>query len=293
MGALKAIDLFCGAGGSTLGAKMAGVKVVHAYDMDSTSLESYRANHPEVRVHQRDILQTEASDLPKGCDIIMGSTPCESFSLLNMHDRCNDMDLTKHFMKIVTEYRPKYWALENVPQIAKYLKGIPYRLLCAANYGVPQKRMRCMAGNYFEPVQTHAEHPCGDLLPWVKFGSIKDTNWRNYGILSKKAISGAYRRVHEMGMRGNVFRVQFIDEEDVLFTVTSSESHGVRAGSQIVYDKGRLRRLTFPECARAQSFPDGYIFHGDQEQKYKQVGQAVPPLLMKAVLSGMEGLKRT
>lgn len=283
----KAIDMFCGAGGSTLGAKMAGVNVVHAYDLNSISLDSYQANHPGVSVHQQDILQTEASDLPKGCDIIMGSTPCESFSLLNMHGRCNDMDLTRHFMKIVTEYRPKFWVLENVPQIAKYLKGIPYRLLCAANYGVPQKRMRCMAGNYPEPIQTHAENPCGGLLPWVKFGSIKDSNWRNYGILSKKAISGAYRRVHEMGMRGNAFHVQFIDEEDVLFTVTSSESHGVRAGSQIVYDKGRLRRLTFLECRRAQSFPDGYIFRGDTEQKYKQVGQAVPPLLMKAILSGM------
>ncbi|MBU0846668.1 DNA cytosine methyltransferase, partial [Patescibacteria group bacterium] len=49
-------------------------------------------------------------------------------------------------------------------------------------------------------------------------------------------------------------------------------------------------RLTFLECMRAQSFPDDYIFCGTIAERYKQVGQAVPPLMMKKV---QEGLKRT
>lgn len=281
---MEAIDLFCGAGGSTLGAKLAGHRVTHAYDIDSTSLDAYQENHPEVEVHQTDILDLDANQLPKGAEIFLGSTPCESFSLLNLHDRSCDMQLTRHFLNVVKDYKPAIWVMENVPQIARFLNGTPYRLLCAANYGVPQRRVRCMVGNYTEPGQTHAEHPCGHLRPWVTFGKIRDDNKDNWSVISMKGLSGAYKRAWEMGKKGNSFHLQFIDESGVLPTVTSSESHGVRCGSTIVYEGGMLRRLTFLECVRAQSFPDDYVFKGTVQQKYKQVGQAVPPLLMKAIL---------
>ena len=282
------LDLFCGAGGSTLGAKLAGHEVIAAYDYNSTFLKSYRENHPEVRAYNRNILDLKASDLPEGADILMGSPPCESFSLLNMHGRTCDISLTTHFLKLVGDYKPLYWVMENVPHVARYLpEGTPYKMLCAADFGVPQKRKRCMVGNFPEPVPTHR---FGDLNSWVKFGKIKDTNKDNWSILSMNAIEGAYRRVWEMGKKGNSFLVKFVDDNTVLNTITSSEFHGVRAGSHIVYDHGVLRRLTFPECVRAQSFPDDYIFRGTIEERYKQVGQAVPPLMMTKVL---EGLKRT
>lgn len=102
--------------------------------------------------------------------------------------------------------------------------------------------------------------------------------------LSKDAIQGMYQRIWEMGKKSHDFKVKIVDEDTVLNTVTSSESHGVRAGSHIIYDNGRLRRLSMLECQRAQSFPDSYVFHGDQAQRFKQIGQAVPPLLMKAIL---------
>ena len=284
---MQVIDLFCGAGGSSLGAKLAGHQVIAAYDRNSTFLKSYRENHPEVPAYNRDILELEASDLPEGADILMGSTPCESFSLLNMHGRTCDISLTTHFLKLVDEYKPKFWVMENVPQVARYLPaGTSYKMLCAADYGVPQARKRCMCGNFPEPVPTHR---FGELKSWVSFGKIRDPNKDNVGILSKNAIEGAYRRVWEMGKKGNSFLVRFVDDNTVLNTVTSSEFHGVRAGSHIVYDHGVLRRLTFLECMRAQSFPDDYIFCGTIAERYKQVGQAVPPLMMKAILSGLEG----
>ncbi len=55
---LEVIDLFCGAGGSTLGAKLAGHRVTHAYDRNPTFLRSYQANHPEVETHCEDILDS-------------------------------------------------------------------------------------------------------------------------------------------------------------------------------------------------------------------------------------------
>ena len=283
---MKCIDLFAGAGGSTLGAKLAGHEVTDAYDISFTYLKSYKANHPDVTIHCTDIMELEASDLPGGADILIGSTPCESFSRINMHGRTCNMQLTEHFLKIVKEYNPKYWVLENVPDIARFLKEreVPYQILCAADYGVPQRRKRCMAGNYPEPTKTHR---FGELHSHVVFSKIKDRGNTDKYVLSKKAIEGAYRRVHEMGLKGYNFKIKIVDESTVLNTITSSESHGVRAGSHIVYDAGKLRRLTLLECIRAQSFPDDYIFCGTEAQQYKQIGQAVPPLLMRAILSGV------
>jgi DNA (cytosine-5)-methyltransferase 1 len=284
---MKVIDLFCGGGGSTLGAKLAGHEVIAAYDYNRTFLDTYSKNHPEVQTYNENILDIQASDLPKGADILMGSTPCESFSRINMHGRTCDMALTEHFLELVGDYKPKYWVMENVPDIAKFLKAkdVPYQMLCAADYGVPQRRKRCIAGNFPVPVMTHR---FGELTSHVTFGKIKDTGDISKHILSKKAIEGAYRRVHEMGLKGHHFKIKFVDENTVLNTITSSESHGVRAGSHIVYDNGRLRRLTMLECRRAQSFPDSYVLCGKESEQYKQINQAVPPLLMKAILTGLE-----
>ncbi|MCK4528645.1 DNA cytosine methyltransferase, partial [candidate division WOR-3 bacterium] len=114
---MRVIDLFCGAGGSSLGYKMAGFDVILAVDCNEVALSSYKANHPEVETRQTDIMQLTANDLPKA-DVILGSTPCQEFSTAKLN--CTyDMTLTNHFLSIIHEYNPKYWMLENVPGIAK------------------------------------------------------------------------------------------------------------------------------------------------------------------------------
>lgn len=287
---MKVIDLFCSAGGSTLGAKLAGHEVVLAVDINSDALDAYQENHPEVEVWQRNILEITARDLPEA-DIILGSPPCTPFSAANLWTRTFDMTLTNHFLNIVRDYqklrkKEVIWVLENVLPLAELLPSwIPQRhrrVLCAADYGVPQQRYRLMVGNYPTPFQTHARNPAGHLGPWVRFGRIREPG--EHKPLSKEAIAGLLRRTHKMGLKKNNFLVRIISDEDVLYTVTTSEHHGLRAGSQIVYDNGRLRRLTFLESVRAQSFPDDYIFKGSKKERWRQVGDAVPPLLMKAVL---------
>ena len=295
---MKVIDLFCGAGGSSLGYKMAGFDVILAVDINELVLSAYKANHPEVETWQKDIMQLTAKDLPK-TDVILGSTPCQGFSIANLN-RTYDMTLTNHFLNLIHEYNPKYWMLENVPGIAPYLHGIPYNILIAADYGVPQKRKRVIAGRYPLPTPTHSEHPNPnqtlipdsdsnphrDIKPYVKFGEIKHPDGSK--IIRKTGIAGAFKRANKMGRKGYAFDLRFVDDNDVLPTITSTEYHGLRASSVVVWDEGKLRRLSFQECRRAQSFPDNYIFNGTQAQRYHQVGDAVPPLLAKAVAEAIK-----
>ena len=291
---MKVIDLFCGAGGSTLGFKMAGFDVILGVDINEITLSTYKANHPEVKTWQTDIMQLNANDLPKA-DVIIGSTPCTEFSIANIK-RTFDMTLTNHFLDIVYEYHPRYWMLENVPQIAPFLKldshhKIPYNILNAADYGVPQKRRRCIAGKHPLPTPTHLEHgnqtlDNGSLKPWVKFGEIKHPDGAK--TISKKGITGAFKRANRLGKKGYSFDLQFKDENDVLPTFTATSYHGLRASSTIIWDQGKLRRLSWLECVRTQSFQDDYIFKGTQAQRYHQLGDAVPPLLAKAVAEAIK-----
>ena len=126
----------------------------------------------------------------------------------------------------------------------------------------------------------------GTTLPWVRFGEIKHPDGAR--VISKNGIAGAFRRANEMGRKNNSFGLQFIDDSDVLATIVSSEFHGIRAGGTVVWDEGKLRRLSWLECVRAQSFPDDYIFKGTQAQRYHQLGDAVPPLLAKAVAEAIK-----
>lgn len=281
---MKVIDLFCGVGGATLGFKRAGFEVILGVDIDEVALSSFKANHPEIETWQMDIMDLSAKDLPKA-DVILGSTPCTEFSIANRKRTC-DMTLTYHFLKIVYHYKPRFWMLENVPGIARFLHGVRYNILNAADYGVPQRRKRCIAGKYPEPVPTHYEHhnstlSGGTTLPWVLFGAIKHPDGAR--IVSKKGIAGAFRRANEMGKKGYRFDLQFVDDNDIMPTITATQFHGLRASSPVIWDNGILRQPSWLECVRAQSFPDDYVFKGTQEQRYHELGDAVPPLLAQAI----------
>jgi len=162
-----AIDLFCGCGGLTLGLKRAGFQVVGAVDNDHLSVETYKANHPEVVVWKRNIqkLKTLAVKrklhIKKGeLDVLAGCPPCQGFSTMRtlngsrvIEDSRND--LIDEFYRFVKDFMPKAVMLENVPGLAEdkrfkdfceNLEKMGYKgrfdVLDAADYGVPQRRRR-------------------------------------------------------------------------------------------------------------------------------------------------------
>lgn len=166
---LKALDLFSGAGGLTLGLRSAGFRVLGAVEKDKIAVETYKHNHALTYVWKRDVTKLSVSKvmqilgLRRGqLDLLAGCPPCQGFSelrTLNGTVEVNDPqnELLFEFLRFVKALRPKAIMMENVPalacderirqflsEIAKigYASEDTIRVCNAADYGVPQRRRR-------------------------------------------------------------------------------------------------------------------------------------------------------
>jgi DNA (cytosine-5)-methyltransferase 1 len=163
---LTAIDLFCGAGGLTLGLKLAGFRVLGGVEIDPLACETYRANHPKAELWEQDIrtlpvvevrerLGLELGDL----DLLAGCPPCQGFSSIRTRRRGTKYDprneLLFEFVRFVDGLRPRAVMMENVPgladdeRLARLVRrlrrrgyGVSVDVLDAADYGVAQRRRR-------------------------------------------------------------------------------------------------------------------------------------------------------
>jgi DNA (cytosine-5)-methyltransferase 1 len=163
----RAIDLFAGAGGMTLGLKRAGFDVVGAVEVDPLAVETYRSNHPEVHVWEKDIrkLRTTTAmrllDLQPGdLDLLAACPPCQGFSTLTTLNGSRAVvddrnDLVFAVVRFARALKPKAIMLENVPGLARDERFLRFRwmldrlgyltsvdVLDAAQFGVPQRRRR-------------------------------------------------------------------------------------------------------------------------------------------------------
>jgi DNA (cytosine-5)-methyltransferase 1 len=164
---LHAIDLFSGCGGLSLGLKGAGFTVAAAVEIDHKAQETYRLNHPKVRLYAEDIRKLdplkilEQAGLVAGeLDLLAGCPPCQGFSRLRTKNKMTSVnddrnDLVEDFLRFIEVMKPKTVMLENVPALAKDARflGMQRKLhelgyetvvhvLNAADYLVPQRRKR-------------------------------------------------------------------------------------------------------------------------------------------------------
>jgi DNA (cytosine-5)-methyltransferase 1 len=163
----RAIDLFSGCGGLTLGLKQAGFDVVGAVEVNAAAATSYRANHDDVLLKDIDIRKLSATGLRRELklevgelDLLAGCPPCQGFSTLRTRNgahRNRDIrnDLIHEMLRFARAFKPKAIMMENVPRLALHkpfkdlcngLRQLGYRLSFdikdASKYGVPQRRRR-------------------------------------------------------------------------------------------------------------------------------------------------------
>jgi DNA (cytosine-5)-methyltransferase 1 len=345
---LTAVDLFCGGGGLTEGFKQLDVDVEACLDIWGPAVETHRKNHPETEVFQADILEFNPMDLPKP-DVLIGSPPCTEFSYANRGghgDTALGMRFVLRFLRFVHDLSPKYWIMENVPRLAQTLPPrvplrrlgltepgfleIPVRrILNSADYGVPQKRLRLISGNFPLPQPTHAWSEgngiFSELPAWVPVKTVLEHLPDPLGHAGRDGAvtDPCYQlQIPETDLTEHFFDTRLSPEEaevnrkaktdhswygrmsfpDPLDrparTVMATQTGISRETLVIEVDSAEgisYRRPTIRECASFQSFPITYQFWGSTAQtRYKVIGNAVPPLMAGALARAMlqrEGLR--
>lgn len=163
-----AVDLFAGAGGLALGFEQAGFDVAVAVEFDPVHAATHKMNFPDTAVICKDVREVTGAEIrraaglgQKTIDVVVGGPPCQGFSLIG-HRVLDDArnSLVFHFLRVVTELKPRTFVMENVPGMATgahsqllreliekfgeagYRVRLPHRTLNARFYGVPQDRER-------------------------------------------------------------------------------------------------------------------------------------------------------
>jgi DNA (cytosine-5)-methyltransferase 1 len=314
------IDLFCGAGGLSKGFEMAGFKILAGLDNDKWSIQTFKKNHKRAKIINEDIRKVSGEDIEKliktkNVDVIAGGPPCQGFSIAGRRDPKDPRNsLFMEFIKIVNYFKPEWVVMENVlgiksmktekseavvdiikNEFGKIGYDVVWKTLNSADYGVPQKRRRVFFMAHKDgkeisfPVESHSKNPQrridGSLIErWVPVSNVllnESEIGKNY-FHTPKMIEGFRRRKQRNIENKKGFGWQILRMNEPSYTISARYW---KDGSEalVMYSPERIRMLTERECARIQSFPDDFIFLGPKKEVYKQIGNAVPPLLSKAI----------
>ncbi len=297
------LDLFAGCGGLALGFEAAGFVTV-GFEMDEDCCATYRHN---LRSPCHQIRLEPGKELTDGVDVIIGGPPCQPFSVGgHQNGSKDDRDGFPAYLWAVERYKPRLALFENVRgmffQNRSYLESIveslellgykvEWKLLNALNYGVPQNRERLFVvahqSTFDFPESTHKDCPVtagealGELAWMIPEGS-------KFLTPSMDTYVAKYEKASKC------IRPRDLHLNQPSRTVTCRNLNGATGDMlRVRLEDGRRRRLTVREGARLQSFPDWFTFCGTEGSQFNQVGNAVPPLLAKAIArSAMECLER-
>lgn len=313
----KVISLFAGCGGSSLGYKLAGCKVLASVEFDKHAAAVYRANFPDTRLYETDIAALDPlevlSDLglePGELDILDGSPPCQGFSMAGKR-RLDDPRnrLFEEYVRFLKAMRPKAFVMENVPglvtgkmrgifhEMVKALTEAGYdvrgRILNAVHYGVPQSRKRVILIGFRKDLDLVPEHPAPFSLPVTFRQATADLTDhelfqapKGKALHTTKAIrageSGAdlHKRYRQKANEFSLIRLSWdAPSPTVLKTL--------RPGQVGLLHPDEDRFLSIGELKRVCSFPDDFVLQGSFIDRWGRLGNAVPPLLTKAVAESM------
>jgi len=298
---MKVVSLFSGAGGLDLGFKMAGHKIIWANDLYNDAVETYKANLGD-HIICKDIFAINENEVPD-CDIIIGGFPCQGFSVANTKRNASDErnQLYKQLVRIINAKQPKFFLAENVKGIFSLAKGevlkailndftslgynVQAKVLNAADYGVPQLRQRVffigvrndIDYSFEYPLPTNSADGSKNLPKWIGVGdalsALPNPNESN-------SIPNHDYSKYKLRFNGYLGH-RAIDPLKPAPTVTARGDD--KGGVVVLHHPNNQRRMSCRELATVQSFPINFAFYGTRSSVYRQIGNAVPPLLAYAV----------
>ncbi len=336
---LKVIDLFSGCGGLSYGLIQAGFDVVLGIDNDDMALKTFKKNHKNSKTLNADLADRNIIDLinkklnGQKIDVIVGGPPCQGFSLTgprNFNDPRNKLYLA--LFDLVKKLKPRAFIIENVSGMATLYKGeikgeikkrfeklgfeVETKVVCAADYGVPQMRKRLVfvgikkeigkfifpeptlsPNNYITCSEAVSDLPARESELGFEIDKYKSRPSSDYQKNMREKSRKLYNHVatnHTVKVKkvialvpegGNYKNLPLGIGEHRKFNEAWTRYHSSKPSRTI--DTGHRNHFhykfnrvpTIRENARLQSFPDHFIFYGNRTQQNRQVGNAVPPLL--------------
>lgn len=311
------IEVCAGAGGLGTGFLDAGFDALVLNEIDPTCCETLRQNHPETPVVCGDMRNLHLTEYRDRVDVLMGGVPCQSFSHAGERRGLEDPrgQLILEFDRLIRECMPKVFVVENVKGLTTHNGGVTLRsviqlfetggqyrvyhkVLNANDYGVAQKRERVFIVGvrsdipepFVYPVP-HAYKPvlrdilqdvpasAGASYPAAKRAVFDLVPAGGCWVDLPEAIQRSYMGAafHSGGGKRGIARRLSMDEACLTLTTSPCQKQTDRCHPL------ESRPFTVREYARIQSFPDTYAFAGTMANQYKQIGNAVPVMLSRAL----------
>lgn len=317
----RIVSIFSGCGGLDYGFHMEGYETIWANDFAEWACKSFAMNIGNVIIYE-DITKINpyADNTIPECDLVLGGFPCQDFSIIWKQPGLNGTrgGLFKHFAEFVDAKKPKAFVAENVKGLITANGGkaidtiikdfesitpgyiVKPHLYNFAEYGVPQFRERVLfvgvrIDTGFDFVHPSPSHGPNGEFPYVTAGDalkgVENVQLNNEHINIKEKTRKVLELIPEggnftdipkdhplyvKGMISHVYRR--IKRDEPAKTIIAAGGGGTWG-----YHYPEPRPLTNRERARLQSFPDDFIFKGSVTEIRRQIGNAVPPVGVRAV----------
>lgn len=314
-------DLFCGMGGWSSGFRMynAGMdgpfKMRWALDNWDRACGVHMHNHPTVPVECSDIRDVDPYSFEK-VDVIVGSPPCPPFSSAKQwqkKDIRKGFELVEAFFKFIDILKPKVFVMENVVPFRrfierKYIRNLPseYKsfIMNGVDFGLPQRRRRCVLGNIEEPkFRSPNAFTLGEVIDWLGLPGEIPINTVMNPFHYPQMVVGSKANRHDLYevkeehivklfkkkmMKDNAGLVPFPDPLDRPARTIVAKPSPVGREPVVVLDQrfkpNNLRYLSLREQLLIQGFPADYLLSDSSKVNTQvMIGNAFPPLMVKVL----------
>lgn len=314
---LRCIDLFCGAGGSSCGARAAGVAPVAAIDLWPLAVEAYQANYPRAKTYIQRLESLDPHRLAHevgSIQLLLASPECTNHSVAKGNGERDEQSQRTAFqvIRFAKVLQPRWLVVENVVKMKEWseygrwlgqLKKIGYKSpleaeLDAQHYGVAQSRKRLFIICDREGETSIPPKHSGRKATVNSILMSRDCNGHRWGFrpmkgrgLARPTWTRAHRAMRSLGPDEPFLLVYYGTDgaggwqslDRPLRTITTLDRFAlVRPNG----DGHEMRMLQPPELAAAMGFPADYVWPKTaRRNKIKMIGNAVCPPVMQAIVS--------